>query len=142
MVTNDITTHPREFVGCVECGSGEDTWQKKRRLPQVGQTYECSNCGHEVYVYNAGDPGETIRQWRPVTDGMVTNLQFFAVVEDWPDSAVGGLMREGVERHHAIDYHVVELEGLTQTEWADMRGVDQSSVSENVAKAEAALDAE
>lgn len=131
-----LQKNPTEYAPCWECDAPPETWRKMRRLPQIGQTYACSECGQEAYVYNAADPGvEQNLQLRPVTRGMVTNLQFFAVVGDWPDSAVEGLMREGVERPHAIDYHIVECEGLTQTEWADMRGVDQSSVSENVSKA-------
>lgn len=138
-----IKRHPREISPCAGCNSrGEDNWKKCRRLPQIGQTYECVECGHEVYVYDAGGPGETSRHWRPVSPGMVTNLQFFAVVGDWPDSATEDLMKQGVERIEAIDYHVVEREGLTQTEWAEKRDVDQSTVSENVAKAKNKLDAE
>lgn len=131
--------HPREHVGCAECGAGPETWTEKRRLPQVGQTYACSECGHEVYVYDAGDPGETIRQWRPVLDSMATNLLFFAEVGEWPDSALEDLFKRGLERAEAIDYHMIEREGLSQTEWANRTDRQQPSVSENVAKARAKL---
>jgi predicted RNA-binding Zn-ribbon protein involved in translation (DUF1610 family) len=134
-------THPREFVGCPECGeNAPDAWEKKRRLPQVGQTYECRECGHEVHVYDAGDPGETIKQWRPVTDQMATNLLFFAEVGDWPDSALDDLFKQGLERAEAIDYHMVEVEGLSQTEWAEKTERRQPSVSENVSKAREKLE--
>lgn len=139
-MTQHNTLHPKEFIGCVECGADEDTWHKMRRLPQIDQTYECAECGHEVYVYDAGDPGETSLQWRPVTRGMVTNLQFYSVVGDWPDNVIDDLMRQGVERAAAIDYHVVEREGLTQTEWADMRGAEQPSVSGNVTNARSVVE--
>lgn len=136
------TNHPRKFVGCPECGrSAGDAWQKKRKLPQIGQTYECENCGREVYVYDAGDPGETRRQWRRVTDGMVVSLQFFSEVGDWPDSALEDLLKQGLERYQAIDYHMVENEGLSQTEWADRVGKTQQTVSKNVARAKDQLDA-
>lgn len=130
-----MSDHPREFVGCVECSADAETWTQKRRLPQIGQTYECENCGHEVYVYDAGGPGETIKQWRPVTDSMAVNLQFFAEVGDWPDSALESLYKQGLERVEAIDYHITEVEGLSQNEWADRTDRAQPTVSENVSKA-------
>lgn len=134
------TRHPQEFVECAECHTGPDTWGKNRKLPQVGQTWECSNCGREVYVYDAGDPGETIRQWRPVTDSMAVNLLFFSEVGDWPDSALNDLFKQGLERAEAIDYHMAEVEGLSQTEWAEQTERQQPSVSENVSKAKDKLE--
>jgi len=134
------TNHPREFVGCPDCGaSAPDAWEKKRSLPQVGQTYECENCGREVYIYDAGDPGETTRQWRPVTDSMATNLQFFDEVGDWPDSKLSDLYKQGLERMEAIDYRIVEAEGLSQNEWARRTERSQPTISENVAKAKQKL---
>jgi predicted XRE-type DNA-binding protein len=127
--------HPVEFAGCAECDAGADTWQKNRRLPQIGQTYECINCGHEIHIYDAGDPGETIKQCRPVADQMATNLQFFAEVGDWPDSVLDDLFKQGLERAEAIDYHMVEVKGLSQTQWAEKTERRQPSVSENVSKA-------
>jgi len=134
------TRHPRKHVGCPECDAEPDTWQKKRRLPQVGQTYECENCAREVYVYDAGGPGETIKQWRRVTDQMATNLLFFAEIGDWPDSALNDLFKQGLERAEAIDYHMVEVEGLSQTEWAEKTERRQPSVSENTSKAREKLE--
>lgn len=134
------TRHPSEHIGCADCDAAPDTWQTKRRLPQVDQTYACERCGREVYVYDAGDQGETIKQWRPVTDSMATSLLFFAEVGDWPDSALEGLFKQGLERAEAIDYHMVEIEGLSQTEWADRKERGQPSVSENVSKAREKLD--
>lgn len=129
-------THPREFAGCPDCGErASDTWEKKRSLPRVGQTYACENCGHEVHVCDAGGQGETTRQWRPVTDQMATNLLFFAEVGDWPDTACEDLFKHGLERSQAIDYHMVEVEGLSQTEWAEKTERRQPTVSENVSKA-------
>lgn len=135
------TTHPREYIDCVECGATPETWEKKRRLPQIGQTYSCVNCGHEVFVYDAGGKNETRKTWRPVTDSMATNLRFFAEVGDWPDSVLEDLFKQGLERAEAIDYHIVEIEGLTQSEWADRTDRNQSSVSENVSKAREKLQA-
>lgn len=130
------TDHPRKHIGCVECDAGPSVWKKKHRLPQVGQTYECSNCGHEVYVYDAGETGhETIKQWRPVTNSMATNLLFFAEVGDWPDSELEDLFKNGLERTEAIDYHMTEVEDLSQSEWAEKTERGQSTVSENVRKA-------
>jgi len=134
------TNHPRKHVGCVECDADPGTWRKGRRLPQVGQTYECSECGREVYVYDAGDLGETVRQWRPVTDSMADNLLFFDEVGDWPDSACEDLFKRGLERSQAVDYHIVEREGLSQSEWGRRVGKTQQTVSTNVRKAKAVLD--
>lgn len=133
-----MARHPRDHVGCPDCGT-EPKWREKRDLPQIGQTYECAVCGHEVYVYDAGDPGETVRQWRPVTDGMVANLQFFAEVGDWPDSACGDLFKQGIERSQAIDYHMTEREGLSQSEWARRVEKTQQTVSTNVSRAKAVI---
>lgn len=127
--------HPREHVGCAECGADSATWAKKRQLPQVGQTFACSECGREVYVYDAGNPGETLKQWRPVTQSMATNLLFFAEVGDWPDSALADLFKQGLERAEAIDYHMTEIKDLSQNEWARRTDRAQPSVSENVSKA-------
>lgn len=127
--------HPKEIHGCRECGADPDTWTKKRRLVQIGQTYECSNCGHEVFVYDAGGHNEIIKKWRPVTDTMATNLLFFEEVGGWPDQVLEDMFKQGLERAEAIDYHMVEVEGLTQTEWARRREIKQASVSENVSKA-------
>jgi predicted RNA-binding Zn-ribbon protein involved in translation (DUF1610 family) len=141
MSRSNSTTHPREFVDCPNCGaSAPETWQKKRRLPQIGRTYACSECGHEVYAFDAGEPHETIKQFRDVTDSMATNLLFFSEVGDWPDSALEDLFKQGLERMEAIDYHMVEIEGLSQVEWADRTERRQPSVSENVAKARKKLD--
>lgn len=136
-----VSDHPREFVGCVECGAESSTWTRKRRLPQLGQTYECADCGHEVYVYDAGDGGhESIQQWRPVTDSIATNVQFYDEVGEWPDAALEALFKHGLERAEAIDYHMVEREGLSQSEWGRRRGASQQAVSQNIAKAHAKLE--
>jgi hypothetical protein len=131
------TRHPREFAECADCGAGPKTWERKRSLPQVGQTYECGECGREVYVYDAGGPGETVKQWRPVRDSMAVNLLFFDAVGDWPDSACEDLFKQGLDRAQAIDYHMVEREGLSQSEWARRVGKAQQTVSANVGKAQA-----
>lgn len=46
----------------------------------------------------------------------------------------------GLTPAEAIDYVVCEMDDWPQTAWADSRGVDQSTVSENVGKARAKLD--
>ncbi len=128
--------HPKEHVGCADCGADASTWSKKRRLPQVGQTYECSECEREVYVYDAGGRGETIKHWRPVSDTMATNLVFYDEVGEWPDQVLEPYYRQGLERMEAIDYYIVEeKDKLTQTRWAERRDVGQFTVSENISKA-------
>ena len=46
-----------------------------------------------------------------------------------------GLVERGCSPAEAIDWYFVEVVGHSQTEWAAIRGVSQSAVSENVAKA-------
>jgi len=135
--------HPKEYLGCAACGSPrQDTdWEPKRRLPQVGQTFECADCGHEVYVFDATKPpnqGQN-KQWEPVRKGMLVNLQFWSICENWPDDETETLIKRGLNRMEAIDYHVVEREGVNQSEWAEMTDRTQPTVSENVAKARDAL---
>jgi len=61
------------------------------------------------------------------------------------DSALGmqhytrGLIEAGASPPEAIDYHMVEIVGMTQTAWADERGVDQSTISGNVSQARGVL---
>lgn len=137
-------THPKEYLGCPECSTlrSDPNWEPKRRLPQVGQTYECGDCGHEVYVYDASEPpnrGQN-KQWRPVGKGMLINLQFWSVCEAWPDGETEDLLKQGLDRMEAIDYHIVEREAVSQVEWAEMTDRAQPTVSENVAKARDKLD--
>jgi len=139
---SEETRHPREHIQCNECGAGAATWTKHRSLPQIGQTFRCSECGHEVYVYDAGDRGQTNKQWRPVTAEMAKNLLFFEEVGDWPDSALTDLFKQGVERAEAIDYEIVERNGLSQSEWAVRTERSQPTVSENIRKAKRTLAAD
>jgi hypothetical protein len=46
-----------------------------------------------------------------------------------------GLIEAGASPAEAVDYYMVEIAGMTQTAWADERGVDQSTVSGNVSQA-------
>jgi hypothetical protein len=48
---------------------------------------------------------------------------------------VRGLIEAGASPAEAIDYCMVEVEDMTQTAWAEERGVDQSTVSGNVSQA-------
>jgi hypothetical protein len=45
------------------------------------------------------------------------------------------LIRGGCSPSEAVDYLIVEERGWTQSAWAEVRGIGQQSVSENVAKA-------
>lgn len=54
---------------------------------------------------------------------------------------VRALIETGCSATAALDYHMVECEGLTQTAWADERGGHQPTVSDNVATAKRHLDA-
>jgi hypothetical protein len=49
------------------------------------------------------------------------------------------LIEAGASTTAAIDYYMVNVEGSTQTEWADERGVQQSAVSQNISEAESTI---
>lgn len=51
------------------------------------------------------------------------------------DYYLSALVEGGCSPAEAMDYHAVEMVGRTQTEWADIRGVGQSTVSDNVNEA-------
>lgn len=51
------------------------------------------------------------------------------------------LTRGGCTPAEAVDYYMVEHRGMTQSAWADVRGIGQGSVSENVSKAHERLQA-
>ena len=55
-------------------------------------------------------------------------------------AAILELVERGLSPAEAVDYQAVTENGMTQTEWADRRGVAQGTVSENVSKAKAKLD--
>lgn len=46
-----------------------------------------------------------------------------------------GLIETGASPAETMDYYMVEIAGMTQTAWANERGVDQSTVSGNVRQA-------
>lgn len=50
-----------------------------------------------------------------------------------------GLIEAGASPAEAMDYFMVEVEDMTQTAWAEERGVDQSTVSGNVSRAKEAF---
>lgn len=50
------------------------------------------------------------------------------------------LVESGLSPAEAIDYHAVVEVGMTQTDWAEKRGIGQGSVSENVSKAKKKLE--
>lgn len=51
------------------------------------------------------------------------------------------LTEAGCSPPEALDYYMVEVKGLTQSGWADERGIAQPSVSKNVKNAKRALEA-
>jgi len=133
-----VGRHPREYSPCAGCGVEDADWEQHRTLPQVGQTYVCSACGHEAYVYDAGDVSETRRQFRPVTTSMARNLLFYDAADAWPGSVFDARLQEAPE-HIAIDFWMVEREDWSQSDWAAAIAVTQQAVSKNVAAARARL---
>lgn len=61
-------------------------------------------------------------------------------MEQDTEYVIRGLVGSSASASAALDYAMVTSGELTQTEWATERGVDQSTVSENVRKAERVLD--
>lgn len=127
---------------CPNCGAaGAENWSRVDKLPQIGTVYECSECGQLAYLYDTSQPptrGESV-VWAPVTQHMRVSLQFFEIVDEWPDTALTDLFKHGLERMQAIDYHIVEREGLSQSEWARLTGRNQSTVSGTIREAKARL---
>ena len=69
-------------------------------------------------------------------------LRIDVVEADLPeDYHLRALAEAGLSGAEAMDYLGVEIHGHSQTEWADRRGIDQSSVSKNVSQAERKLQA-
>lgn len=134
--------HPRSHIGCPECGGNNEVWEKKRRLPDIGETFACNQCGQEVYVNRVDGEHELDSQyeWEIVTDTLAINLLFFTEVGDWPDNVLVPHYKQGLERMEAIDFKIIEQEGMAQKEWAQKTDRAQSTVSENVSKAENKLD--
>lgn len=52
---------------------------------------------------------------------------------------IRALVEAGCSPSEALDYHMVEVVGLSQTEWAEERGIEQPSVSANVSNADRTL---
>jgi len=110
---------------------------------------------HEDRIFR---PGEALKQAIDISEyeiplsvildelgdaGLLPSHYKFELVLD--DSAIDmeyytrGLVEAGASPVEAVDYHMVEIVGMTQTAWADERGVDQSTVSGNVSQAKGVL---
>ena len=50
-----VAKHPREYEPCPECGA--ESFSKKRRVKQIGMTYECEGCETELFVYDNSEHG-------------------------------------------------------------------------------------
>lgn len=55
------------------------------------------------------------------------------------DTVIEALTSMGASPAAAVDYYMVEIEDRAQTDWAENRGVDQSTVAKNVQAAEKVL---
>jgi len=120
---------------CPNCRtSGRDNWERADDLAQIGTVYRCQECGQDCHLYDATEPparGESFAI-QPVTQHIRINLQFAELADGWPDDVLTDLYERGLERQAAIDYHAVEREGLSQSEWARRTGRSQSTISEAV----------
>jgi predicted RNA-binding Zn-ribbon protein involved in translation (DUF1610 family) len=132
-------TRPVTSDDCPRCGADAATadYQKRRQLPQVGRTWTCQACGGEVTEQRTNDEpwtrGDAVRNLQPVTTGMARHLSVFDETGQRPDDVVEDLVTQGANRAAAVDYHMVNREGLSQSEWALRTNRDQSTVSKNVA---------
>lgn len=138
-----LASHPKTHEPCPGCGTPgpELDWERRQRLPQVGQTYECPNCGEWVFVFDNSEHGMgDSKTWKTVSKYMAATLQFFDEVGEYPDAALDEYHQLGLGRYEAIDYYMTEEQGLSQSEWAERRAVSQQAVSENVAKARERLE--
>ncbi|EMA70317.1 hypothetical protein C462_10737 [Halorubrum distributum JCM 13916] len=82
------------------------------------------------------------------TEVINVNPDYAVTVESFRDSdslsvpngyRITALTEAGCSPAEAVDYLMCDIHGLTQTEWAAVRGKDQSSVSENVNSARRTL---
>lgn len=73
----------------------------------------------------------------PRTDAVTLTID--PVSQD-TEHVIRGLIEAGASPPVALDAAMIRSLGFTQTEWAGVRGVDQSTVSENVRKAREVLD--
>jgi hypothetical protein len=123
---------------CPRCGAPADEadYKERRKLPQVGQTWTCQACGGEVTRYITGnDPAthaDPKRILQPVTTEMARYLSAFELASARPDDLVEDLVTMGATRVAAVDYHMVEREDISQSEWARRTNRNQSTVSGNI----------
>jgi hypothetical protein len=68
--------------------------------------------------------------------------EFRLVIRDCEEMKhyIRGLTEAGASPAEALDYYMVSINDMSQTEWAGERGVNQSTVSENVNKAVSKID--
>lgn len=131
----------KKAAECPECGSsGADNWEKTTTLPNVGGVYECGECGTQAYLYDAGpNLSENNIVWRPMRTVIWMDGQFEKIVDEPPRPVIAEYVNAGLSRTVAIDWWIVEQEGLSQSEWADRTDRSQATVSEHVSKANAQL---
>lgn len=94
--------------------------EKRERLPDDSEHYDPGSIDETLAA--AQEKLNDAIEARPVDEGLVA------------------LIQRGCSCPEAVDYYAVEHRGLSQSGWADERGVSQPTVSENVAKARAKLD--
>jgi len=129
--------HPKETATCSECANTH--WERTDRF-QTDPTYECAQCGHEVYVYENFDAGGSgSAQFRPVTTQYLRRR--------YAEREMGGAGPLNYFQHElpepledlplgiAIDYWMVEHADWSQSEWAEILGISQPAVSKNVRRA-------
>jgi len=121
-------------------------WRYRRMECLIRDVYECQDCGEL-----GGPKGDAILEAHhkvPVHSGGSDELDNLTTlcypchskrhsesVEDSDRLNMSELVGVGLSCAEAVDYMATVIEGQTQTEWAEIRGVTQPTVSENVSKA-------
>lgn len=131
----------KQAAACPECdASGTDNWEKIDTLPNVGGVYKCGDCGEVAYLYDAGpNRSENNIVWRSMRPVIWMDGQFEKIVGDPPRPVIIEYVNAGLSRTVAIDWWMVEQEGLSQSEWGARTRRSQATVSEHVSKAKAQL---
>lgn len=110
----------------VEFADGETNWvrdavaHERERLPDESEHHDPDEI--DAQLASAEQRLNDALESRPVDEGLVALLQ------------------RGCSPAAAIDYYAVEHRGISQSDWADERGVSQQAVSGNVAEAREILD--
>lgn len=110
-----------ELPGTVATWVRDAVAQKREQLPEQSEHYDVEEIDETLAA------GES--RLNDAIDGLSVEA---GLIE---------LFDHGLSPAEAVDYYMVEHRGISQTAWAERRGVAQQAVSRNVAAAKDELDA-